>query len=84
MDEPFFIDVVVNGHTHSFATTLVSSGYTHKFQVLINGLEVIFEPDEERNFRAIINDAASASVKAGDLELIAAVGAVIQSTAGTI
>ncbi len=30
-------------------------GYTHNFQVQINGLEVLFEPDEERSYKAVID-----------------------------
>ena len=54
-------------------------GYTHKFYVVINGLEVTYEPDEERNYRAIIADTSHASVRATDLELIKAVGEKLQS-----
>ncbi len=30
-------------------------GYTHKFKVLVNGEEVLFEPDEEGNYRAVLS-----------------------------
>jgi len=33
---------------------LIVTGYTHKFGVDVNGQNIIFEPDEERNYRAVI------------------------------
>ena len=34
--------------------SLVVTGYTHKFNVDVNGQIIVFEPDEERNYRAVI------------------------------
>ena len=51
--EEFTIDVVLTGKEYSFNSRLAAVGYTHKFLVLINGIEVSYEPDEERNYRAI-------------------------------
>ncbi len=55
MDEPFSILVICQGQEYSFEARLATVGYTHKFYVMINGMEVIYEPDEERNYRAILN-----------------------------
>ena len=63
---------------YSFEARLVTLGYTHKFFVMINGMEVIYEPDEERNYRAILNEADQIKVKGMDRELIKAVGEKIQ------
>ncbi len=79
MDEPFSITVGYHGKEYSFEARLVTVGYTHKFVVMINGMEVIYEPDEERNYRAIINVADQVKVKDKDVELIKAVGDKIQS-----
>ncbi len=78
MDEPFSIEVVYNGQEYSFEARLATVGYTHKFYILINGLEVIYEPDEERNYRAILNGQGQRSVKDSDVGLIKAVGAKIE------
>ena len=32
-------------------------GFTHKFRVDVNGQVILFEPDEERNYRAVIDYA---------------------------
>ncbi len=56
MDETFHIPVLYKGEELSFEAKLLLLGsYTHKIQVEIYGHEVLFEPDEERNYRAVIN-----------------------------
>ena len=80
MDESFTITLSLNGQESCFDARLVTIGYNHKFIVQINGSEVIFEPDEERNYRAIIPDNKKASFKSKDIELIKAIGEKIEST----
>ena len=78
MDEPFSITVVYRDNEYTFDGYLVTVGYTHRFCVILNGLEVTYEPDEERNYRAILNEADQAKVKDTEIELIKAVGDKIQ------
>ncbi len=79
MGDSFSIDIDFNGKAYSFETRLEAVGYTYKFYIVANGAEVTFEPDEERNYRVIINVSDQSSIKDGDIELIKAVGAKIQS-----
>ena len=79
MEDGFTIGIVLNGKEYSFESRLAAVGYTHKFLVLINGIEVTYEPDEERNYRAILNGTNHGSMKDLDIELIKAVGVKIQS-----
>ena len=79
MEDSFSIDVDFRGREYSFEAILVAVGYTHKFRIVINGVEVTFEPDEERNYRAILNTSDKSSIKGVDIELIKAVGEKIQS-----
>ena len=79
MDESFTIAVSLNEQEYSFDTRLVTIGYTHKFIVMINGMEVIYEPDEERRYRAILQDIQQSSIKDKDIELIKAVADKIES-----
>ena len=39
----------------SFPAEYISTGYSYKINVNVFGQIISFEPDEERNFRAIIN-----------------------------
>ena len=78
MDEPFLIPVNYKGIEWEFEATLQIFGYTHRFNVLVEGTEVIFERDEEGQYRAILSQEAlaaqgkgSRSIDPGLLEHIA-------------
>jgi len=55
MEDGFEIPVTYKGHEHLFPASLMTVGYTYKIQVDVFGTMVSFEPDEERNFRAVVN-----------------------------
>ena len=55
MEEPFFIDVNYQGEELEFEGQLHLSGYQHKIEINVNDIAVFFEPDEERNYRALIS-----------------------------
>ncbi len=78
MDSGFIIEVVVNNVVYGFEAQLVEVGYIHKVMVVINNINVIYEPDEERNYRAIITDKDIPLVRQSDIELIQAVGNAIE------
>jgi hypothetical protein len=54
MEEPFVLIVEHNGKEHSLETQFMPMGYTHKFKVIVEELEVLFEPDEEGEYRAVL------------------------------
>ena len=74
MDNGFTITVEFRGSECSFEGQVLPMGYTHKICVFINNLEVMYEPDEERNYRALLNEADQSKVRQADMELIALVG----------
>ena len=55
MEEPFFIDVNYQGEELEFEGQLHLSGYQHKIEINVNDIPVFFEPDEERNYRALVS-----------------------------
>lgn len=57
MPDDFEIELLYKGKVHSFPAALISTGYTYKIQVEVFGKIISFEPDEERNSRAIINQS---------------------------
>lgn len=72
MNEPFDLPVTYNGKERLFPARLLQLGYTHRFQVDVYGTEVLFEPDEERRYRAIADaDALPTNVDTGLLQAIA-------------
>lgn len=76
MDEPFELPVFYKGEEHLFTSQLQQSGYTHKIIVNIYGTDVAFEPDEERNYRALIDPEKID--KGIDLDLLKAIAETIE------
>ena len=54
MSKSFDLPVWYHGQELFFPAELMQIGYTHKIKVHINETDVWFEPDEERNYRAVI------------------------------
>ena len=78
MNDSFVLYVSYQGQEYSFEVQLSTLGYLHKFLVIINEIEVTYEPDEERNYRAILSEANLIKVKDRDRALIQAVGEKLQ------
>ena len=74
MPDSFDISIVYRDQELSFPAELRVYGYTHKIAVTINGNQVLFEPDEERNYRAVLaeEDLQKKHIDAGLLQAIAA------------
>jgi len=70
MAEQFEFPVEYKGEKRFFKATLNVYGYTHKFQVDVNGETINFEPDEERNYRAVIGYEDLESNKNIDVDLL--------------
>ena len=53
MADEFNLIIEYRGEVKEFSASLLLQGYTHKFKVLVDGLEIFFEPDEEGSYRAV-------------------------------
>lgn len=74
MDETFMIPVSYMGKELEYEGRLRILGYLHKIEIDMDGVVVVFEPDEERNYRALISPEQmdkSKQLSAGLLEAIA-------------
>ena len=69
MDE-FELPLTYKGHEILFNSSLQVTGYTHRFIVDVYGLSVVFEPDEDRNYRAVISNEDLIDSKNIDRELL--------------
>jgi len=78
MGEFFTLTVICKGEERPFDSELRVMGYTHKIAVNIDGTEVLFEPDEERNYRAVISDA-DINKNRIDIELIKLIAAELEA-----
>jgi hypothetical protein len=74
MTESFTLEVEFNGERKEYKAELRLFGYTYKIAIQINDVEVIFEPDEERNYRAVLADTElrNHNIKPNLLQAIAA------------
>lgn len=59
MAEPFVITATYKNEQRDFDAEFVPFGYSYRIEVMIDGVKVIFEPDEEKNYRAYMPDATT-------------------------
>jgi hypothetical protein len=78
MDDQFDIPVFYKGEELLFEGELLAYSYSYKIQVEVNGTMVLFEPDDERNLRAIINPENFNEGKKIDVELLKCIGKGIE------
>ena len=79
MEESFQLPVLYKGEELLFDARLHIRGYTHKIQVEVNGQEIFFEPDEEKNYRAVFHNPDNEVNKKTDVELLKAIAETIES-----
>lgn len=78
MDEEFRIPVLYNAREMSFPARLLTYAYSYKIEVEVEGARVQFEPDEERNWRALIADEQTLISNNISRELLLAIAASIE------
>jgi len=79
MEEQFELPLVYKGEQVLLKASLLVTRYTHKFNVDVNGQNIIFEPDEERNYRAIIPYDDINKNKPVDIQLLKEIAKAIGS-----
>jgi hypothetical protein len=78
MSDPIIITVPYKNTEQQFEIELEARGYTHRFKVMINELPVYFEPDEEKQYRAIITEEHAKNVQALDPVLLQSIAATLE------
>jgi len=73
------IPVTYKGEELSFSARFLMLGYIHKIQVEVDGQVIMYEPDEERNYRVVLTAAQLEKGVKLDIELLKAIAEVIQS-----
>lgn len=74
MTEPITISVPYMGAEKQIEIQLQLIGYTHRIQAIVNDVPVLFEPDEERQYRAVIAPEHWESGQKLDPVLLQAIG----------
>jgi hypothetical protein len=70
MDDDLEVPVTYKNQELIFNAKFIQFGYSYKFEVDVNGILVSFEPDEQRNFMAIIDPTIDHANHKIDKELI--------------
>jgi len=77
MDD-FELPVTFSGQELSFPAQLAQLGYTYRVTVQLADGQLVFEPDEERNWRAVADETLLASGKLPSAALVAAMAESLQ------
>ncbi|TMI63645.1 MAG: hypothetical protein E6H07_12795 [Bacteroidetes bacterium] len=78
MENDFLLPVTFQGKEREFPVRFLNYGYSSKLEVEIDGTKILFEPDEERNWRALISYEDLVANKNISRELLEAVAGVIE------
>lgn len=78
MNELFDLPVMYKGAMVSFKAQLLVLGYTHKIRVEVQDITLLFEPDEEQNYRGVIEDENKGGGYKLDFELLKAIAGAIE------
>jgi hypothetical protein len=78
MDE-FELPVSFNKKEFSFPARLLHYGYSYKLEVDIDGDKILFEPDEERNWRALVAYEDIGNNKKVNVDLLKAIVVSIEA-----
>lgn len=79
MTDEFEIPIDYKGQEYVFKARLLNFGYTYKIQVDVNGIDVLFEPDEERAYRAVVAPEFMEGKHKIDGDLLQAIVTTIES-----
>ena len=77
MEDTFVISISLEAKEYEFETRILWLGFQHKIEVNMDGVYVLFEPDEERNLRAIVTPGNDHDAKIR--ELVALIGRELEA-----
>ena len=79
MSEQFELPVSFKGKEWMLPAEFMSMGYTHRIKITVNGTALFFEPDEEKNYRAILENTEKDGLKAPDREFVQKISETLHS-----
>lgn len=79
MENNFIIEIEAGKEKLIFDARLDTIGFVHRVLINVSGIDVIFEPDEERNYRAIINSNSVNKITEADKQIIILLGEKLES-----
>ena len=82
MNDVFALPVAYNGNDFEFPFKIVAQGYTHRYVVSVDDVEVVYERDDQGAFRALIYHLELITTKLPERDLLEAISNVIQELTG--
>ena len=79
MTQDFELPVNYRGEELLFPAALQASRFTHQILVDVYRMEIAFEPDEERNYRAMINPEHLEKNRKIEVELLKTIAEAIEA-----
>jgi hypothetical protein len=76
-EETFTLPIFYKNEHRDYPATLQVFGYTHKIVVRVGEQDILFEPDEEKNYRAVLPVTPEGRPQA-DIELLQAIAATLE------
>ncbi len=77
MEDDFTIPVSFYNKDYAFIARLRNYGYSYKIEVDIKDGTILFEPDEERNWRVMVSYEEATAGKKVDAELLKAIATAL-------
>ena len=77
-DEGFELPVIYKGEELHFPGKLIRFGYSYKIEVQVNGTVIAYEPDEERNWRALMEPELTYGNKQINVALLQAIAEALE------
>lgn len=81
MDE-FLIPVIYKGKEIGFHSKSILFGYSYKIQVDVFGENILFEPDEEQKYRAVMSEDQRTKDLKFEAQLLNAIAEVLNQAMG--
>ena len=78
-DEQHILPITYKGEELEFPLQIVPMGFTYKFIVTVGDAKLIYEKDDEGEYRAMLADPNVFTGKMPDRELLIAINEVLQS-----
>jgi len=79
MNDSFEIPVLFDQAELIFPARVIKQGFSHKILVEVNCLQIIYEPDEEGKYRAIIDEVLIERADKISVPLLKAIAQAIES-----
>lgn len=80
MGETFELEVAYKGELLSLPAEYLPMGYSFKIRINIDGTDIFFELDDEKNYRAIASQGDLTKSQNIDINLLAAIAQALQES----